>query len=594
MAVNPLSPGVYIDEISVFPPSVAPVATAVPAFIGYTEKAMINGSAWNHSTQGIAPATRITSMLEFETLFGGAFDEQFKVTITNGPSIAIDDTVMTDISEYTLHYHMRMYFANGGGPCYIVSVDTYDSTSFTIDWTLLRDGIAVTEKADEVTLLVVPEAVSGQVNLSQRGTLYNDMMSLCAKLKDRFAIMDVPATVPPTVGSIVADATSFRSNTGLNNLKYGAAYYPSLQTLLTRNYEDAGIAITDDRGGLGNGPYNGLSLADILNGVVASGQITIGTGIAANDDFDLDGVTFVAKDPVNIANPNEFSLLPSGGPFNTTQTATSLRNAINNHPDVGLRVIATSSGNVVTVKARVAGADGNGIVFDNATGGISLSLVGGFLDGGIDIDNALYTKITTALGGYTMELYPSATMAGIYASVDRDRGVWKAPANVSLTGVVAPALNLSAADQDNLNVDPSSGKSINAIRAFAGKGVLAWGARTLAGNDSEWRYINVRRLFIFAEESIQKASEFVVFEPNDRNTWSRVNTLITNFLTNLWRDGALAGATAKDAFFVKVGLGETMTAQDILDGKLIIQVGLAAVRPAEFIILQFSHKLQES
>lgn len=193
-----------------------------------------------------------------------------------------------------------------------------------------------------------------------------------------------------------------------------------------------------------------------------------------------------------------------------------------------------------------------------------------------------------------MKLYPSATMAGIYASVDRDRGVWKAPANVSINGVVAPSVNISSADQENLNVDAGSGKSINAIRAFAGKGILVWGARTLAGNDNEWRYVPVRRLFIFAEESIQEASEFVVFEPNDKNTWTRVKSLITNFLTNLWRDGALAGATPDEAYFVRVGLGETMTAQDILEGKMIIQVGLAAVRPAEFIILQFSHKLQES
>ncbi len=193
-----------------------------------------------------------------------------------------------------------------------------------------------------------------------------------------------------------------------------------------------------------------------------------------------------------------------------------------------------------------------------------------------------------------MELYPSASMAGICARVDRQRGVWKAPANVDVRGVIKPVVAVSAEDQGLLNVDPTSGKSINAIRFFQGKGNLVWGARTLAGNDNEWRYIPVRRLYIFVEESVKKATEFVVFEPNDANTWLRVKTMIENFLSNLWRDGALAGAKAEEAFFVRIGLGKTMTPLDILEGRLIVEIGMAAVRPAEFIILKFSHKLQES
>ncbi|MGL4598950.1 MAG: phage tail sheath family protein [Bacteroidia bacterium] len=208
-------------------------------------------------------------------------------------------------------------------------------------------------------------------------------------------------------------------------------------------------------------------------------------------------------------------------------------------------------------------------------------------------DPQLYRSILAKIAETKVTLPASAAIAGVYASVDRDRGVWKAPANVSLNNVIAPTIAITEAQQGDLNVDATSGKSINAIRAFTGKGTLVWGARTLAGNDNEWRYINVRRLFITAEESIKKATEFVVFEPNDRNTWNRVKGTISNYLTNLWRDGALVGATPDQAFFVKIGLGETMTAQDILEGKLIVQIGMAASRPAEFIILQFQHKLQE-
>jgi len=202
--------------------------------------------------------------------------------------------------------------------------------------------------------------------------------------------------------------------------------------------------------------------------------------------------------------------------------------------------------------------------------------------------------IKTELNKVTVTLPPSGAVVGQYATVDASRGVWKAPANVSLSAVNSAAVKISHNDQMNLNVDPTSGKSINAIRYFTGKGVLIWGSRTLAGNDNEWRYVPVRRFFNFAEESIKKGSEWVVFEPNDANTWVRVKAMIENFLIKQWRAGALAGAKPEHAFFVKVGLGVTMTALDILEGRMNIEIGMAVVRPAEFIILKFSHKMQES
>jgi phage tail sheath protein FI len=189
---------------------------------------------------------------------------------------------------------------------------------------------------------------------------------------------------------------------------------------------------------------------------------------------------------------------------------------------------------------------------------------------------------------------PSGAVAGIYAATDRDRGVWKAPANVSLSAVIGPGVKISHEDQMSLNVDVIGGKSINIIRAFTGKGILVWGARTLAGNDNEWRYISVRRFFNFVEESVKKATEQFVFEPNDANTWVRVQAMIENFLNTLWRQGALQGVKPEHAYYVAVGLGKTMTPLDILEGRMIVEIGMAAVRPAEFIILRFSHKMAES
>ena len=123
---------------------------------------------------------------------------------------------------------------------------------------------------------------------------------------------------------------------------------------------------------------------------------------------------------------------------------------------------------------------------------------------------------------------------------------------------------------------------------------MVWGARTLAGNDNEWRYIPVRRSFQLIEKSIEKGIEFFVFEPNDANTWARIKAMIENYLTSLWRQGALQGAKPEHAFFVAIGFSITMTSLDILEGKLNVVVGLALVRPAEFIILKIQHKMQDA
>jgi uncharacterized protein len=205
-----------------------------------------------------------------------------------------------------------------------------------------------------------------------------------------------------------------------------------------------------------------------------------------------------------------------------------------------------------------------------------------------------YKNIILGLENLLSTIPPSGAIAGIYAMVDRTRGVWKAPANVSLSNVVGPTNIFIASELDDLNVDVNAGKSINAIRTFTGKGTLVWGARTLAGNDNEWRYISVRRFFNMVEESIKKSTYWAVFEPNDANTWIKVKSMIENYLINKWKDGALAGAKPEQAFFVQVGLGTTMTPQDILEGRMIIKIGMAVVRPAEFIILQFFHKMQEA
>lgn len=205
-------------------------------------------------------------------------------------------------------------------------------------------------------------------------------------------------------------------------------------------------------------------------------------------------------------------------------------------------------------------------------------------------DKKLYGQVMGALEQVFVVLPPSPFVAGVYAQTDESRGVWKAPANISLNGVARPALPVTDIEQEQITTDPGTGKSVNAIRTFPGKGTLVWGARTLAGNDNEWRYVPVRRFALMLEESISKGTQWAVFEPNDEPLWTQLRASVENYLMVQWRHGALAGAKPEQAFFVRTGLGYTMTAQDILDGILIIEVGFAPLKPAEFIILRIVHK----
>ncbi|AHW60823.1 hypothetical protein SAMN05444285_101185 [Draconibacterium orientale] len=474
MATTYKTPGVYVEEISVLPPSVAQVETAIPAFIGYTEKAknIVDDDLLN-------TPKRITSLLEYEQYFGGADNE--KNIVVNIDDVYDSSGALTRTVEvpepatkspYKMYYSMQMYFANGGGPCYIISVGDYDTTVSKTDLGA-SGGLAELAKEDEPTLIVFPDATSLAASNNFYG-LAEEALTQCEKLQDRFAIID-------TFNEAASFASTLRSGISLGTdfLKYGAVYYPWLKTSLPYAYNEGEVSIAHNE---------------------------------------------------------------------TTPPAPTAAGALD-----GLFVNDTS-------------------VVENT---------------------GLYNQIKTELAKLTVTLPPSGAMAGIYARVDRTRGVWKAPANVGVTNIIGPNKKVSNQEQDGLNID-TSGKSINVIRAFAGRGTLVWGARTLAGNDNEWKYIPVRRFFNMVEESVKKATAQFVFEPNDSNTWVKVRAMIENFLVLQWRAGALAGAKPEEAFFVRVGLGQTMTAQDILEGKLNVEIGMAAVRPAEFIILKFSHKMQES
>jgi len=475
------TPGVYIKEVSLLPPSVVGVETGIPAFIGYTEK--------SSTTATVAPTpVRISNLNEYEEIFGKAQPENDGLALSIidykdasntvvRTDIPVPSMVETSRSKHIMYYSLSLYFANGGGPCYIISIGKYSTDGSVLTTSDFTRGLTALANEDEPTLIVIPEAI--YLNTSDYFATYQAALDQAAKLQDRFVIIDVKQTLTNT--NVVTDLNSFRNDPAsfANNRKYGAAYYPYLNTTV---------------------------------------------------DYRL----VVPETGVNVVRTT----------IDATGTPTS-------QPAVTLASLENT-------------------------------------------DNILYQQLRNVLTQVAMILPPSPAIAGIYAQTDASRGVFKAPANVGVAAIVGPNVKIDHDTQGLMNVDATGGKSVNAIRTLTGRGTVVWGARTLDGNSNEWRYVNVRRFFIFAEESIQKALNGFVFEPNDANTWVTVRAMIENFLTLQWRDGALQGVKPEHAFFVRVGLGQTMTAQDILEGRMIIEIGMAVVRPAEFIIMRIMHKLPES
>ncbi len=532
---NMKTPGVYIVEKSAFPNSVVEAPTAIPVFIGITEKALngkdsLNGKPW-----------KISSMTEYLKYFGQGPDERFILSITKADTaspanclfvheVEYEETVAEAADEstggdagdstesqsgkavvstkytftarrenekrFTLYYQMMMFFANGGGACYIVSVGTYKENQL-LNKDMVARAISALEKEQEITMVVIPEAVYSE----SWGDIQAMALAHCGKMQNRFAILDVQPRISDEE-TRDEQIKTFHTKIGNNNLSYGAAYYPWLETSLLADKD-----ITAD-----------MFIWD------------------AKTEQDFKG--FFGKDSSLLAYANA----TIGELIKDTHRFSSKRTEF------------------------------HGAMLQNWMA---------------------YQLMIKKVKEFLNLLPPSAAMAGIYTMVDNTRGVWKAPANVSVNYVNKPQVNLNNQDQEELNV-PTNGKAINAIRTFIGEGIKVWGARTLDGNSLDWRYINVRRTMLFLEESVKNAARAYVFEPNDSNTWLNMKCMIGNFLRSVWKKGGLVGSTPEEAYSVYVGLGETMTPEDVLEGIMRITVLVAISHPAEFIEITFQQQMQKS
>ena len=614
------TPGVYVEEIVKFPPSVAPVETAIPAFIGYTEKAIQNGESL------INKPTPIESIAEYEEIFGGGPSQDVEVFLDNNNNFIRGEAS----GKLYLYDSLRLFYANGGGKCYIISVGKYSDASSGVTDTDIKTGLNALAEEDEPTIILIPDAVS----LAGTGlySVQQTALQQCKDLMDRVLVCDLLKATDSTAFHNNADA--FRTGIGINSLKYGAAYGPWIYATLPRQIwrknlilkregtespiqleslttdEDItnlirDIKLAEDGGeGLKSGVAGtiqtitgepGNTLNDALLAALDHYRTTTAASNSAELSNALQNFTNIALAVLATIQSINTTVYPGGTQYEIVESIDSYlsgnltvkesvlalvahHNQVISDSDPDINVIDTSNSNLNGAAQLLLFADGAAMLGDGSLPDVTseYSAVTNDKERSDVARNAAYAAAQNAItmfnsirasvdefekslndallvsfgkfkelvtkGAEALNLLPpSGAIAGVYAAVDSERGVWKAPANVSLNAVIAPAVKITAEQQKTYNVDANAGKSINIIRSFTGKGTLVWGARTLAGNDNEWRYVSVRRFFNFAEESIKKATEQFVFEPNDANTWVRVQAMIENFLTTQWRQGALQG-----------------------------------------------------
>ncbi|MEM0995876.1 MAG: phage tail sheath C-terminal domain-containing protein [Bacteroidota bacterium] len=692
-ANNPQTPGVYTVEKSAFPPSIGEVPTAIPAFIGYTEMATVRGKSVHNLP------VLISSLAEYTKYFGGAAPTQFPVVkvapppgkpvpapgtydfTMGGEYYAVKEAASANFYVYN---SVQLFYMNGGGQAYIVSVGEYftptDVAGKTEDVVTvaakedLLDGLAAlrTIQFPKPTMIVMSDGLS----LSSKNdyvVLQQQMLMQAGELMDRVALLDIWQGDQDVSTGVIS---AFRNAIGLNSLSYGVAYYPWLNTSIV-DTSDVTYANVYQPAQPPAG-YTPVKMTDLFAGpiVTALGSLTTdeqtlekyllvppapaaGSGPAyitwtsyfkgtppSADQGSTPQAGMLAQQGTVIAdmynilfqlgskgssstNPNlklvDSDLIGAVANFTSAngtlaQTLESLAAYETNFPG-GVPKTPINSG-MGTWKLTAATADPYGtlagdpsiqaieaynlasVAYQNAFN-LMLQALNGVITNcktllkqnntAMENSDPSYKTLMQAIANKWNILPPSGAMAGVYTMNDNTVGVWNSPANVNIDSVVSPTVSINDQQQAPLNVDVLAGKSVNVIRSFYGRGpAIVWGARTLDGNDENYRYVAVRRTLIMIEQSVANATQSFVFAPNDEATWDSCTSMIENFLNSIWLSGGLQGAKAADAYKVECGLGATMTAQDILDGIMRVSVKLAMIHPAEFIIITYEQMMATS
>ncbi|MBV7534719.1 phage tail sheath subtilisin-like domain-containing protein [Duganella sp. sic0402] len=587
LAKDRKTPGVYVTEFPSFPASIVGVPTAVPIFIGYTETAADPSS----QKQVYGQAIPLRSMADYQNYFGGgfdargvvlladkAFDFQSTALTVNADKVepAADNRFLVATSDevayrFNLYTALQLFYSNGGGDCFVVSVNNYwgqasltgaleataglGATPTEIKLADLEKGLEVARTTKGPTIIVIPDACQlpkENGKYSQYSTLATAMMRQASSLQDRVALLDLPGALDPEAWTDMdGQVKGFWEAIApaADSFSYGVAYGPTLQSTL--------LSISDiDFTNLSGTEESALLMNNLLTSRAWEQYqpSNEGTATVLTPKFKDVAARIGAAFPVT-------GTTPFG-------TSTSL---------------ATKDDNGV---ARLVSLVNDGLYKPSIAPADQLAL-----DQYISNAVPLLGQIEQILADQLNITPPSGAMAGVWSRNDATTGVWNAPANVSLAQISAPKVDVTDKQQGEYNA-PLNGNAIDILRAFPGRGTVVWGARTLDANSLDYRYVQVRRTLIYIEQSIKAALQQYVFAPNNGGTWVTVTSSISNFLTQFWQAGGLMGDKASDAFTVACGVPTTMSGLDVLNGYMIVNVTVQLIHPAEFIELTFRQTMQ--
>lgn len=629
MSTTMKTPGVYIQELDAFGNSVVPVPTAVPAFIGYTAQTSFNGKSL------LNKAVKVTSLAEFLMIFGPTAPQvQYKVTSAILPERVDNLQKVVDATAKALTAANAAVTKAG-------SKVTPAQTQAATDAKTANDNATAALTAAQAdpniaALLAAKDALTKAEAAATPDKPADPNGDLAAAVKAAQTTLDNIALGADfsTGGYAYNLATTTINYRMYSSLKFfyenggGDCYIMSIGaydysktalkdttdfmnaiTLLKKETEPTMLVIPDlvEIMDPTADPASATYLQDkYANAYSLQNEMINHCGEMMNRVAILDIPGGYSEPLVGTTSVEQFrnSVEPLDAKFNSYAAAYYpwLHTTVYQTSEISYSNINKDSYAVVTNMLNVEFTDAKGALNANMS-----KIISAFtsdptttpqettLDKADLILSNLsksYQLLTGAIMANMNLMAPSAGMAGIYTSVDNNEGVWIAPANVGIQSTIMPAIKIDHAAQEDLNM-PIDGKSVCAIRAFTGRGNLVWGARTLDGNSNDWRYVNVRRTLIYIEQSVKDAAKAYVFAPNDAGTWVNVKSMISSFLTGLWNQGGLVGPKPADAFSVSVGLGSTMTGEDILNGVMRVAVKVAVSHPAEFIEITFQQEMQK-
>ena len=555
------TPGVYVEEYDNSPRSIEGVGTSTAGFIGFAEKGPTIG----------APSL-VTSFKSFTKQFGGFLSE-----FTHG--------------EYRyLANSVEQFFINGGTRCFVSRVIPEDAAAAKKEMGLLTVEAANEGKwgnriqislstAERRKMQLIAESGTGYVAKSVEGFREGDLVEVNGEYNRIVTIYDNTVTfeaaftgdvvdkgiIPKTVLYLVTVDVSVRYNDEVEN--YGELSFNTAAP----NYIASQLSKSElVKVSVGQLEKLGNPVEAVFGEGIQRGMLTLEGGF----DGTMDKVT-----PLTFIGVDE-------GPGKRTGIQSFLENSTVSMMAIpGItdpEVIVSLTAHCENLKSRVAVFDMPKDMYKTK----DLIEYRGIIDSSYAAMYHPWIQVFDRSSNKSDFVPPSGAVMGIYSRTDINRGVHKAPANeiVFCTGL---KVNYTKAEQDILNPE-----GINLIRAIPGQGIRVWGARTASSNTAI-KYVNVRRLFIYVEESIKANTNWVVFEPNDATLWQRVSLTISSFLDSMWRTGMLAGASPSEGYFVEIG-PSTMSRDDIMNGRLICNIGIAPSRPAEFVIFRVTQHTAES